>query len=88
MIAKKKKGLLGPVTLLLMSGLMVACDNNRNLEPVGDTPEAAWHRFWNLGRWKQTPQPYENQVELVSIQYKVPFTEGTADLDAQTVGDL
>jgi pilus biogenesis lipoprotein CpaD len=88
MIHRKKKSLLGPLALLFMAGLVAACDNNRNLEPAGDTPEAAWHRFWNLGRWNQTPKPYKNNVELVTLEYKVAFPSGGADLDSVALGDL
>lgn len=77
-----------PVALLLAGSLLAGCANNMELEPSGDMPENGWSRFWALGDWKQRPEPYKNQVERVSMQYKVGFAPGNAELNQNDLGML
>ena len=79
-----------PVTavLALAGGLLAGCENNMDLEPQGNDPEAAWNRFWALGDWKQMPEPYQNNVEVVSMDYRVSFVPGVAELDRDGLTDL
>ena len=83
-----KKLIPATAVLALAGGLLAGCENHLDLEPEGYTPEAAWQRFWTMGDWKQMPEPYKNNVEVVSMDYRVSFMPGAADLDQEGLADL
>ena len=66
--------------LFVLSGLLGACENNKELEPYGNTPEAGVERFFALGKWKQIPAPLSNQVEVIALDHRTSYSSGSATL--------
>ncbi len=83
-----KKLIPATAAITLAGALLAGCANNMDLEPQGSDPQAAWNRFWALGDWKQMPEPYKNNVEVVDMGYRVSFLPGMAELDQGGLADL
>ena len=83
-----KKLIPATAVLALAGGLLAGCENNMELEPQGNDPEAAWNRFWALGDWKQMPEPYKNHVEVVTMDYRMAFLPGVAEPDGQSLAEF
>jgi hypothetical protein len=83
-----KKLIPATAVLALAGGLLAGCENNMDLEPQGNDPEAAWNRFWALGDWKQMPEPYKNHVEVVTMDYRMAFLPGVAEPDVQSLAEF
>lgn len=79
----KPKLTVAALPLLLLAGLSTGCTQEQREMSAGDAAVDVYRNFFYHAKWKQTPKPMENHVEVVSLDHSVDFSAGDAGLSDQ-----